>query len=101
MEWPWNTHGKASKNRWKAQFWREKAQIWCGMGPLQKNISFFSGEIFSKSCKVFAICKHLFTPLAGHGVLGELLYIYIYICQDICFKSCLLNLGLYFRIGPL
>ena len=68
-------------------------------GAPAKKISFFRVKIFSKSCKVFAICKHLFTPLAGHGVLGELLYIYI--CQDICFKSCLLNLGLYFRIGPL
>ena len=51
--------------------------VWNG-APAKKHY-FFSGEIFSKICNVFTICKHLFTPLAGHGVLGELLYIYIYV----------------------
>ena len=97
---PWNGRGvimeRPQKNVERPNFGVERPKWGEEWGPFKKHVFFYVWNI-CKFCKILTCCKIFFTPLARHGVLGELSYI----CQDICFKSGLLNLGLYFRIGPL
>ena len=62
--------------------------VWNG-APAKKHY-FFPVKYLAKFAKYFHVGKHLFTPLAGHGVLGDLyiynIYIYVrmYASNPVC-----------------